>query len=46
MDSLRKYAQVEMIEIFVLKVAGSQLGWDFDYEIEALRGFAQYLHVD
>jgi hypothetical protein len=45
MDSLGQSAQLEMIEIFVLEVSGSHLGWDFDYEIKALRGFVQNLHV-
>jgi hypothetical protein len=46
MDSLGKLAKVEMIENFVLEVAGSHLGLDVDYELKAFRGFAQYLHVD
>jgi len=46
MDSLGKSHEVEMIQIFVLEVAGSHLGWDVDYGIEAFRGFTQYLQVD
>jgi hypothetical protein len=46
MDLMGKSAQVEMIEISVVEVVGSHLGWDVDNEIETLRGFAQYLHVD
>jgi hypothetical protein len=46
MDSMGKCAQMEMIEIFVLEVTGSHLGWDVDNKIETMRGFSQYLHVD